>query len=595
MVHNFIHSPTQAPGDYDYYDDINNIKSSGVIPFLKARKNDKANFFVSINFVNPHDIKESTSDLSQARSSISSQFWRPFNDEQVNEYNLANPENPIKNPYFFNAACNDAYIKNGNMITNFFENNYNDYKTKNDSINCSNSLFNDFCLNPKFNNITKFYVGFHNFIKDYVTCPDTPDDVKSWKNMINNYYGLVCEADAYVFEIYKELEKSDMLKNTNVIITSDHGEMCGSHGQREKGLPFNSNVNIPFLLYSPLLDESCKNTKSNYLGSSVDIIPTIMELSNFSNNKKQFNGESLVYLNNNKKFESKTIEFNSKKGVIHLQNATDALLTWFNFIDWYLNYATNEQKNSIIGDSLNFFDYRYSIIMTQTIYKNSKNENKLYKFGLLYSLKDLVEYNINYNKILITKEDILNNLPLNCDENLINIINSYNNLKSKNLLHIFIFLYNKTSNNIIFQFQFMYSIFKILDLKLTKEYSIPGCFDDFKTKKEKYDLFCYNLTDDEDEIFNLLDDKNYKLNDNLFNYLNKNLNKNIKLQKIEKIFTIIPYEQIFIITIDIIKSFLQSINESINLPIDLSILPFKDILNKLININTNNEIFTIIW
>ena len=141
----------------------------------------------------------------------------------------------------------------------------------------------------------------------------------------------------------------------------------------------------------------------------------------------------------------------------------------------------------------------------------------------------------------------------------------------------------------------MYSIFKILDLKFTKQYSIPGCFDDFITKKEKYDLFCYNLTDDEDELFNLLDDKNYELDDNLFNYLNENLNENIELQKIEKIFTIIPYEQIFIITIEIIKSFLESINESTNLSIDLSILPFKDILKELININTNNENFTIIW
>ena len=138
-----------------------------------------------------------------------------------------------------------------------------------------------------------------------------------------------------------------MLKNTNVKITADHGDMLASHGLREKGFPFNSNLNIPFMLYSPLIDHSQYNTTSEYIGTCVDLIPTIMMLNNFNTTSHQFTGESLIKPTYNGKFVSKNTTDNMTKGALHLENATEGLLTWFSYINWYYNIATNEQKNKI--------------------------------------------------------------------------------------------------------------------------------------------------------------------------------------------------------------------------------------------------------
>ena len=192
--------------------------------------------------------------------------------------------------------------------------------------------------------------------------------------------------------------------------------MLSSHGMREKGVPFNENLNIPFMLYSPLLDENQRNTKSNYIGSLVDLIPTVIRLNNFNDCYNQFNGESLIKLNSNNKFESKIREDNLEKGALHLQNATEALLTYFSFSDWYINDATLEQRNNTKPNNFTFFTYKYAFIMNQTLF-----ESKLYKFGLFYSLKDIIEYNILYNKITFNSIDLDLNLSKSNNKKIINL------------------------------------------------------------------------------------------------------------------------------------------------------------------------------
>ena len=76
-------------------------------------------------------------------------------------------------------------------------------------------------------------------------------DKKKIKYMISNYYGLIREIDDWVGKILDTLKEIGEEKNTLVIFTSDHGEMLGAHGMREKNIFYEESAHIPFMMRMP--------------------------------------------------------------------------------------------------------------------------------------------------------------------------------------------------------------------------------------------------------------------------------------------------------------------------------------------------------
>ena len=47
------------------------------------------------------------------------------------------------------------------------------------------------------------------------------------------------------------LDKSGLAENTILVLTSDHGDMLGSHGRENKMVPYREAVNIPCIIRWP--------------------------------------------------------------------------------------------------------------------------------------------------------------------------------------------------------------------------------------------------------------------------------------------------------------------------------------------------------
>ena len=86
-------------------------------------------------------------------------------------------------------------------------------------------------------------------------------DPQKIKYMISNYYGLVKEIDDWVGAILDTLDKHGLTEKTLVIFTSDHGEMLGAHGMREKNVFYEESAHIPLLIRLP--DKINSNAKVN--------------------------------------------------------------------------------------------------------------------------------------------------------------------------------------------------------------------------------------------------------------------------------------------------------------------------------------------
>ena len=100
-------------------------------------------------------------------------------------------------------------------------------------------------------------------------------DPEKIKYMISSYYGLVSEVDDWVGRILNKLDELGLTENTLVIFTSDHGEMLGAHGLREKNVFYEESAHIPLILRFPGKIE--KNKIVNGYISTVDLFATILD------------------------------------------------------------------------------------------------------------------------------------------------------------------------------------------------------------------------------------------------------------------------------------------------------------------------------
>jgi len=114
-------------------------------------------------------------------------------------------------------------------------------------------------------------------------------DPQKIKYMISNYYGLVKEIDDWVGAILKTLDKYGLADNTLVIFVSDHGEMLGAHGMREKNVFYEESAHIPLLMRFPRQIKS--NTTVDQCVSMIDLFATILDYMKIKKHKSD--GKSL--------------------------------------------------------------------------------------------------------------------------------------------------------------------------------------------------------------------------------------------------------------------------------------------------------------
>ena len=77
---------------------------------------------------------------------------------------------------------------------------------------------------------------------------------------LQNYYGLCSFLDDNVAQVLNALEKSGQADNTQIIYTSDHGDLIGNHGIWGKSFMYEDSVGIPLSITGPGIAASVNQT-----------------------------------------------------------------------------------------------------------------------------------------------------------------------------------------------------------------------------------------------------------------------------------------------------------------------------------------------
>lgn len=104
-----------------------------------------------------------------------------------------------------------------------------------------------------------------------------PGDTKSWLRHLDYYVKLQRLADESLGTVLGALEESGAYDDTIIVFTSDHGDMCGSHGLRSKGpFVYEEIMHVPCYVKVPGVTEG--GTRTDALATHVDLASTICAL-----------------------------------------------------------------------------------------------------------------------------------------------------------------------------------------------------------------------------------------------------------------------------------------------------------------------------
>ena len=177
-----------------------------------------------------------------------------------------------------------------------------------------------------------------------------------------NYFAAVTSADTYIGIVLNELKKMGALNNTIVILTSDHGEMLGSHGLQGKNVLEMEAIAVPFIVHWP---NGVKANINDILLSATDILPTTMGLAGLGEKiPSEVQGKNLANSILNPSFNH---EERSDAALLMLNNSRGVLTNRYTLC---IQEEMNEEKNE------------ETYLIDSFLYDNLKDPYQLNKINL---------------------------------------------------------------------------------------------------------------------------------------------------------------------------------------------------------------------
>ena len=272
----------------------------------------------SINFKNNYSARLGGGDTFNTEFTINTGLIPPYGDhisygykDNVYPYSLANmfinngysaESFHFNNPRFYNRGI--LHNKFGYNYNNLIDMEYSLEEYSKDSIYFSDSILSNMIIRDnKFMSFIITYSAHMPYIKSNYLCSSILDGNPSEIDCIK---AQARETDNMIKLLIEELESRNMIESTVIVFYTDHfvygfydkdliSELKGSNDS-------NLLSNTPFIIYNNGIKDEV-----NYLSSSIDVVPTLINMFGLSNDYSNYIGndifdiklENIVYFKNN--------------------------------------------------------------------------------------------------------------------------------------------------------------------------------------------------------------------------------------------------------------------------------------------------------
>lgn len=117
------------------------------------------------------------------------------------------------------------------------------------------------------------------------------------ETVIPTYMGLIKQIDDQLGILFSFMEDRNLLDNTMIVFTADHGDYLGDHWMGDKDFFHDPSVKIPLIIADPdPIFDATRGTKQDALVEGIDLLPTFIEHQGGTPQEHILDGRSLVPL-----------------------------------------------------------------------------------------------------------------------------------------------------------------------------------------------------------------------------------------------------------------------------------------------------------
>ena len=121
-------------------------------------------------------------------------------------------------------------------------------------------------------------------------------DWEDWAPVVARYLGTVGLLDSQVGRVLDALERLGLAEHTVVVYTTDHGDMCGSHGMVDKHMVmYDDVIRVPLIVRWPAGNAPHGATCEAFVSHALDLAATFCEVASVPI-PETFRGQSLLPL-----------------------------------------------------------------------------------------------------------------------------------------------------------------------------------------------------------------------------------------------------------------------------------------------------------
>ncbi len=231
------------------------------------------------------------------------------------------------------------------------------------------------------NSQKKFFLWMHLYDPHY---PYHPPEPFATEYKDRPYDGEIAFADSQLGRLIAFLKEKGLYRNTLIVVSGDHGESLGEHGEKTHGFfIYNATIHVPLIIHLP---GSGASTIANVV-SLADIMPTVLQKAKLDV-PAQVQGQSLLPLIESKPQDARSVYSETFLPRLHFNWSELRAIEnqKYHFIDapqpelYDLSKDPNETQN--LFDQKRAVSEEMRALLAQTIKQNSGSGELAEKSGL---------------------------------------------------------------------------------------------------------------------------------------------------------------------------------------------------------------------